>query len=166
MTGNKKQKANLPRISNFNRHESHCKICVHPQREEIEAAFIIWKSTVQIAADFNLGDRSCIYRHAHAVDLFSRRDPNLLLPLGRFIERADEVKLTAGSVVQAITLYQRLIARGESASRDDQTDLDYLFSKMSPAEMEAYAIDGTVPDWFTRLAGKMGPQGSGGNGNA
>ncbi len=26
------------------RHENHCKICSHPQREEIEQAFVTWTS--------------------------------------------------------------------------------------------------------------------------
>jgi len=167
MASNKNRKAVPPPTPNFNRHESHCKICAHARREEIEGAFVDWFSVPQIAADFNLGDRSCIYRHANAVDLFSRRDRNLRLPVGRLIERVDEVKPTAGAVVQAITLYQRLSARGGSASRDDLVDLHDLFSKMSPAEFEIYAREGTLPDWFTKLAGKKkGPQGSGGNENA
>jgi hypothetical protein len=166
MPGNKKRKANPSETSNFNRHKSHCKICAHPQREEIEAAFIDWASRTQIAADFNLGDRSCIYRHANAVDLFSRRGRNLLLPLARLIERVDEVKPTAGAVVQAITLYTRLNARSEGASNDDLVDLHDLFSKMSPSELEVYAKDGTLPDWFTLLTGEKGLQGSGGKENA
>jgi len=125
-----------------------------------------WFSPAKIAADFNLGDRSCIHRHANAVDLYSRRDRNLRLPLGRFIERADEVKLNAGAVVQAIALYARLIARCKSVSHDDLVNLHDLFSKMSPAEFEVYAREGRLPDWFIQMTGKKGPQGSGGNENA
>ena len=161
---------NLTAISsqklNFNRHKSHCSICAHPQREEIEREFISWKSPKKIAIEYKLRDRTALYRHAHAVYLFSKRNRNLRAPLGRIIERADDAPVTAGAIIQAIALYARINARGELVAPDEQVGRqEDLFEKMNPDELEAYAKNGTLPSWFTQLTGAKGPQGSGGDEN-
>lgn len=143
---------------NFVSHKSHCTVCAHPQREDIELKFTLWESPAKIAAEYKLRDRSAIYRHAHAVGLFSRRDRNLRAVLGRLVERIDEVELTAGAAVQAIALYARLNARGELLERGEQEGLNDLFAKMSVAEYGAYAKDGTLPSWFNRVKGGEAPQ--------
>ncbi|MGD1103526.1 MAG: hypothetical protein ABSA59_15860, partial [Terriglobia bacterium] len=53
------------------RHEFACKICAHPDREEIERDFVGWKSPITIAIDYALADRASVYRHAHALGLFA-----------------------------------------------------------------------------------------------
>jgi hypothetical protein len=152
--------------SNFNRHKSHCKICAHPQREEIERAYIDWVSPAQIAAEFKLRDRSCIYRHAHALNLVALRDRNSRALLHRYLERADEAPVTAGGVMQAITLLGRLNARGELVEPDEQESFEDQLAKMHPDEREAYAKDWTLPSWCSRPNDTKSPQGSGGNENA
>jgi hypothetical protein len=165
MKSSTNRKAIASQKSNSRRHESHCNICAHPQCEEIEREFISWKSPVKIAAEFKLGDRSSVYRHAHALGLFAERGGNLRLALGRLIERVDEVPVTAGAVVQAIALYARINGRGELIDPGGQERLDDLYAKMNSTEKEAFAKDGTFPSWFPRLAGAKGSQGSGGNEN-
>jgi hypothetical protein len=165
MASSKNPKVFSSQESNFNRHKAHCSICVHPQREEIERAFIDWVSPAKIAAEFKLRDRYSIYRHAHALNLFPQRDRNLRAPLSRFIERADEAPVTAGAVMQAITLFARINARGELVERDERVSFQDLFAKMTHAETEAYAKDGIFPSRFAQLTGAKGPQGSGGNEN-
>jgi hypothetical protein len=152
--------------SNFNRHKSHCSICTHIQREEIEYEYISWKSLAEIATEYKLRDRSAVYRHALALGLDSKRDRNLRAALGRLIERVDEVEVTAGGVVQAIALYARINARGDLVVPDEQEIPDDQFAKMNPDEYEAYAKDGTLPSWWPRSKDTKGPQGSGGNENA
>jgi hypothetical protein len=166
MLGNKKPKASPSQKLNFNRHESHCKICAHPQRQGIERAYLDWVSPAQIAAEFKLRDRSSIYRHAHALNLVLLRDRNSRALLRRFLERADEAPVTAGAVMQAITLLARINLQGELVEQDDQVSTNDLYARMSPAEREAYAKDGILPGRFTQLTGKKGPQGSGGDENA
>jgi hypothetical protein len=158
-------KINPSEKSNFSRHKSRCNICAHSQCEEIEREFVSWKSPAKIAAEFKLGDRSSVYRHAHASGLFAERTGNLRLALGRIIERADDVPVTAAAVVQAIALYARINARGELMDPGEQERLDDQFAKMNSDELEAYAKDGTLPSWFPRSKGTKGPQGSGGNEN-
>ena len=61
-----------PGIS-LGRHQRCCTICQHADREEIETAFIAWRSPALIAEEYGLSDRKTVYRHAHALDLFPKR---------------------------------------------------------------------------------------------
>jgi hypothetical protein len=56
---------------NFGRHAAECKICAHAQREEIERDFINWRSPASIAKLYKLKNRTSVYRHAHALGLYS-----------------------------------------------------------------------------------------------
>ena len=78
------------------RHKRHCTICAHPQCEEIERDFINWKSPSAITTEYGLGDRTTVYRHAHALDLFTKRGRNVRAALEKIIERVGEVDVTAG----------------------------------------------------------------------
>jgi hypothetical protein len=165
MVGPKNPKVLPARKPNFVSHKSHCTVCAHTQREEIEQRFILWESPAKIAAEYKLKDRSAVYRHAHAVGLFPKRDRNLRAVLGRLIERIDEVEPTAGAAVQAIALYARLNARGEIMERGEQEGLHDLFAKMNLEECEAYAKHGTLPSWFHQAMGTEAPTQKGGNQN-
>jgi hypothetical protein len=70
------------------RHRRHCSVCAHAKRAEIEAEFVSWRSPVAIASEYGLADRSSIYRHAHALDLFSKRQRNVRAALEKIIEKA------------------------------------------------------------------------------
>lgn len=166
MASSKNAKVSSLRKPNFLSHSAHCTVCAHPQRENIEQKFTLWESPAKIAAEFKLRDRSAVYRHAHAVGLFSQRDRNLRTVLGRLIERIDEVEPTASAVVQAIGLYARINTRGELIERDDQVGIHELFEKMSHDEFAAYATEGTLPTWFPRVKKADSPQVTGGVENA
>lgn len=157
----KHRKVSNSQVSNVGRHEPRCKICSHPRREEIEAQFIGWMSPADIARDFKLGDRSSVYRHAHATGLFAKRDRNVRAGLGRLIERIDYVKPTAGAIVQAIALLARINARGELVERSELPGVHELFSQLNPAELEVYAHSNVLPSWFPRPAAEKEPAASG-----
>ena len=55
------------------RHRRTCSICRHMKCAEIEADFVTWRSPAAIAKEYELSDRSSIYRHAHALGLFAKR---------------------------------------------------------------------------------------------
>ena len=76
---------------NLGRHAAECKICSHPERGEIERDFINWRSPAAIAKEYKLGNRKIVYRHAHALDLFPKRQRNIRAALEKLIERAGEV---------------------------------------------------------------------------
>jgi hypothetical protein len=137
---------------NRGRHEKLCTICKHPKREAIENDFIIWHSPAEIARTYRLADRSTVYRHAHALNLLARRQRNVRAALERIIEKAGDVEATAASVVAAVQAYAKINAAGQWIDRTETVNLHELFERMTAAELETYARDGTLPDWFPRTA--------------
>ncbi len=135
------------------RHKRNCSVCTHEQREEIEAAFIGWRSPAAIAEEFGLADRSSVYRHANALGLFPKRQRNIRAALERIIERADSVDVTASAVVAAIGAYAKINSAGEWIDRTQTTSMNDLFDRMSTQELEAYAQNGALPDWFRATVG-------------
>jgi hypothetical protein len=135
------------------RHQRNCSVCAHPQREEIEAAFIGWRSPAAIAEEYGLADRASVYRHAHALGLFPKRQRNIRAALERIIEKAGEVDVTASAVVSAIQAYSKINAAGEWIDRTETVSLNDLFDRMSTQELEAYAQTGALPDWFKGTVG-------------
>lgn len=135
------------------RHRRQCSICTHARRPEIEAEFVSWRSPAAIASEFGLADRSSVYRHAHALGLFAKRQRNVRAALERIIEKAGEVDVTAAAVVAAVQAYTKINASGQWVDRSEHLNLNELFYQMTQQELEAYAIDGTVPEWFTVTVG-------------
>lgn len=138
---------------NLGRHQRNCSVCAHEQREEIEAAFIGWRSPAAIAEEFGLADRASVYRHAHAFGLFPKRQRNVRAALERIIEKAGEVDVTASAVVSAIQAYAKINAAGEWIDRTETVSMNDLFDRMSTQELEAYAQTGTLPEWFRATIG-------------
>jgi Arc/MetJ-type ribon-helix-helix transcriptional regulator len=138
---------------NLGRHQSGCKICSHPRREEIEREFIAWKSPTAIVKQYGLADRTSIYRHAHALGLFAKRSRNVRAALEQIIERAGDVEVNAAAVVQAVATYARINAEGRLVDRSERVNLNELFDRMSREELETYAKDGRLPGWFTATVG-------------
>jgi hypothetical protein len=130
------------------RHRRACSMCAHPQCAEIEAAFVSWRNPAVIAQEFGLADRTTIYRHAHALGLFEKRQRNLRSALESIIEKAGEVEVTASSVVAAIQAYAKLNANGQWVERTEQVNLNDLFERMTVQELDIYAREGTLPKWF------------------
>src|ERR1700722_2851005 len=93
---------------NVDLHKRSCLVCKHPERAEIEAAFIAWQSPAKIAEEKGLADRNTIYRHAHALVLFETRRRNIRAALERIIERSGDVEVTASAVVAAVQAYAKI----------------------------------------------------------
>ena len=134
------------------RHEYWCKVCSHPQREEIEHGFINWMSPAVLAKQYGLS-RDSVYRHAHALGLFPKRQRNVRAALERIIEKAGEVQVNASAVVSAVATYSRINATGQWVERSEQINLSDLFERMSREELDRYAKTGELPDWFTGTVG-------------
>jgi len=135
------------------RHQRACTVCGHDRREEIESAFIGWRSPAAIAEEYGLADRASVYRHAHALGLFKKRQRNVRAALERIIEKAGEVDVTASAVVAAVQAYAKINSAGEWIDRTETVSLNQLFERMSTHELEAYAQTGTQPDWFRTALG-------------
>src|SRR5271170_3011117 len=135
-------------VPSLGRHKRTCSVCAHKQREELESAFISWRSPAAIAEEYGLSDRSSVYRHAHALGLFQKRQRNVRAALERIIEKAGEVDVTASAVVAAVQAYAKINSAGEWIDRTESVSLNELFDRMSTEELEAYAQSGSLPDWF------------------
>jgi hypothetical protein len=134
---------------NQKRHSRECRICKHPHREEIERQLIDWEQPARVARKFHLS-RAGLYRHMDAIGLFVQRDRNIKAALARILEKAGRVRVTAASVVAAVTVYGKLNSAGRFVNRRETVDLNALFDRMSRDELETYAVSGTLPDWFKR----------------
>ena len=129
------------------RHESHCSICAHAQRDDIEQEFVNWTSPTRIAKRYNVS-RDSIYRHARAQGLMLKRHRNVRTALEKIIEHASEVKPNANSVVAAVGAYARINALGQWVERSETVSFNELFDRMTREELERYAQDGSLPEWF------------------
>jgi hypothetical protein len=140
---------------NLGRHKRTCSVCRHKRCEDIEADFIAWHSPAAIAKEYKLSDRSSIYRHARALGLSTKRRRNVRVALERIIEKAGEVEVTATAVVAAIQAYAKISDTGQWIDKIETVNLNELFERMTREELESYARDGALPNWFTEtLAGK------------
>jgi hypothetical protein len=134
---------------NVGRHRRSCTICAHAKCADVEAGFVNWESPAKLAEQYGLADRTTVYRHAHALRLFEKRKRNVRAALERIIEKSGEVGVTASAVVAAIQAYSKINAQGQWIERSEYVNLNELFERMSKAELERYARDGKLPDWFT-----------------
>jgi hypothetical protein len=94
-------------------HERRCNICNHPDRISIEDDFLHWRSPTEISIEYNIPDRSSLYRHARAFGLATRRKRNLRYSLEYILERSEECQITGESVIRAAKLYAQLTDEGE-----------------------------------------------------
>jgi len=93
---------------NLAQHRRRCAVCKHPELEAIEEAFIQWRRVLWITREFDLPNRSSVYRHAHALGLFPRREAGLRFALEHVIEMAESVQPNASAVVEAVRTYAHL----------------------------------------------------------
>jgi isopentenyldiphosphate isomerase len=143
----KRQKRPLGR-----RHEANCRVCSHPQREEIESEWIEWAQTSKLAQEHGIS-RDSLYRHCHALGLFEKRRRNLRAALERIVERADSVEVSASSVVAAATALAKINNSGQWVDKIEQVNLNELFDRMTAQELETYAKTGDLPEWFRQTVG-------------
>jgi hypothetical protein len=132
------------------RHSRTCSVCAHKYREEIEREFISWTSPKVIAKTYGLRDRTAVYRHAHAFGLFPKRQRNLRAALEKIIEQACEVEVTSAAVVAAVQAYGKLNSQGRWVERVERVGINDLFDRMSRDELDVYARQGTLPEWFRK----------------
>ena len=132
------------------RHEVQCSVCRHPERATIEKEWTCWGNTSRLAKEYGLS-RDSLYRHAHTVGLFGKRQRNIRAALERIIERSEDVDVTASAIVSAIQAYAKINANGQWIDRVEGVSLNELFDRMTKEELETYAREGTLPDWFSSV---------------
>jgi hypothetical protein len=150
------QRLRKERPVSLGRHRRACTICAHPERFEIEQAFVTWASPAAIAKEYGLADRASVYRHAHALQLFPKRQQSIRSALERIVEKVGDVEVTASAVVAAVQTLAKINAAGQWIAPAEQVSLHQLFERMTHEELEIYATDGTLPSWFTDLTKREG----------
>ena len=141
-----------PTASSIMRHRKNCSVCANERHDEIDRDFVAWRSPIAIATEYGLSDRRVVYRHAHALGLFPKRDRNIRAALAHIIEKSGDVDVTAAAVVAAIQAYAKINAQGLWVDRSETVNVNELFDRMSKDELEKYARDGELPGWFTQTA--------------
>ncbi len=109
-------------------------------------------NTCDLAKQFGLS-RDSLFGHAAAFNLVERRARNLKAAQEQIIEQADQVQVNAASVVSAIQAYAKINSAGQWVDRTERVNLNDVFARMSTQELETYAREGTVPDWFASVVG-------------
>jgi hypothetical protein len=95
------------------RHSRKCSVCHHPDREFIDGDYLRWLSPQKIATQYKISHHSVVYRHADATGLRTQRRAALRATLEHFIEQADNVRVTAHSLVSAVRLYSQINDQGQ-----------------------------------------------------
>jgi hypothetical protein len=103
----KKRRASLAR------HSRKCSVCHHPDREFIDDDYLRWSSPETIARQYKISHHSVVYRHALATGLRTQRRASLRATLEHFIEEAQNVRVTAHSLVSAVRLYAQINDQGQ-----------------------------------------------------
>jgi hypothetical protein len=108
--GNIEKRARRPSAA---RHARKCTVCHHKEREFIDQDYLRWLSPKEIAREYDISHHSVVYRHADATGLRAQRRASLRATLENFIEQAESVRATAGSVVAAVRLYAQINDQGQ-----------------------------------------------------
>jgi hypothetical protein len=95
------------------RHSRKCSVCHHKDREFIDADYLRWISPETLARQYKISHHSVVYRHADATGLRTQRRAALRATLEHFIEQAEDVRVTAHSVVAAVRLYSQINDQGQ-----------------------------------------------------
>ena len=152
MSDNKQVKVKEGGSVNLGRHQAQCTVCQHPQRQEIEEAWIGWGYTNHIAKDYGVS-RDSIYRHAHALGLFSKRQKNHKLVVEKIMERLDWTEIHGSDILSAIKIYEKIISAEQRIEQAQATNPKELLERMSQEERDAFARDGSLPAWFSKAIG-------------
>ena len=86
------------------RHGRKCKICSHPEREDMEQEYRDWRSPYEIAQDYKVLPRA-LYRHFEAMGLTAKRGAGVRMVLERIIERGAETPVTGDQILRAVRAY-------------------------------------------------------------
>ena len=86
------------------RHSRKCKICRHPEREDMEHEYRDWRSPYEIAQDYKVQPRA-LYRHFEAMGLPAKRAANVRMVLEHILERGAEAPVTGDTILRAVRAY-------------------------------------------------------------
>jgi hypothetical protein len=71
------------------RHARKCRICHHPERAAIEAAFMSWRPNAEILSQFGLPHFRVVLRHVHGTGLFELRSARITHAAITLVDRSN-----------------------------------------------------------------------------
>jgi hypothetical protein len=98
----------------LDRHRRKCKICRHPNRDEIERDYLQWRTSRDIARSFGITDHTVIFRHAWATGLYERRQRIIAYALHPLLEQSEDIfiKATPNTIISAVQTYSQINNEG------------------------------------------------------
>ena len=94
-------------------HRLRYQICRHASCQQIEEAFLQWRSPKVIMNCFGIKTETTIYHHAHAFQFFDLRNRGLCHALGNIIEDADTIRPTTRDVLRAVYALTHINDQGD-----------------------------------------------------
>jgi hypothetical protein len=135
------------------RHSRKCTICNHPDREDIDQAFLHWSRSERIVRDYNLPSLSVLYRHAHACGLWNLRRIKIRRALDRLIEQAGDCKPSGNAVLRAIEMSCRFDQEDRYVEPNKKVIVEHqvVASEPNPNRKSNQATPGVTPTKQTEL---------------
>lgn len=130
---------------NLGRHQAQCTICQSPYRQQIEEDWMNWHSPAYFEKVYGLS-RDCLYRHAHAFDLFPERHKNISMALDKIVERVDWTTASGSVILAAIKLLMKNNEAGKGDKAVQGADSQKVAPPMSPEERQDPVQDGSLPE--------------------
>jgi hypothetical protein len=121
-------------------HGLRCQICKHACRQQIEEAFLQWRSPKAIMHCFGTKTETTIYYHAHALGLFSRRNQNLSQALANIIEEVDTVRPTTRDILRAVYALAHINDQGHWIGPTNKSEV-VVSSKRAPSAPSKSSAD-------------------------
>jgi hypothetical protein len=113
---------------NLKYHRLRCEICRHDLCQQIEEAFLQWRSPKVIMHCFGIKTETSIYHHAHALGLFDLRNRSLSHALANIIEEVDTVRPTTQDILRAVYALAHINSEGQWVQPTNKSEVVHLTS--------------------------------------
>ncbi len=111
------------------RHARKCQICSHPEREDIEQAYLRWTPPGVIVKEFNISYPATLYLHVNAVGLAAERRRHMNSALDQIIEKAPDIRPTGRDIIEAIKVSSQMDERGVYLTPPRRTEITHIHQK-------------------------------------
>lgn len=133
------------RAISLERHRAQCTVCKHPACEDIESHFINWIPPASLAASCDVS-YDALYRHAHTLDLFKKRQHNIRRLLEKGIDRLNLARLDNSQVISLINFYVKMNLAEHSFEKAQAANHTEAFEGESNEGREPADGDGSLPE--------------------
>jgi len=128
---------------NLKYHRLRCEICRHDLCQQIEEAFLQWRSPKVIMHCFGIKTETTIDHHAPALGPLNLRDQGLRHALGNIIEDADTLRPTNQDILRAIYALAHINDQGQWVHPTNKSEAVVSSNRTAAATLpsSAYVAD-------------------------